>query len=305
MVVDFVNDPELIEADFKRYYQGASIDTDIDPNSLHTLADELDTAGYYDPDEMNKVAEAYMAGLSSEQLRGAADKILSRWRADRTSTDKDSRERAKDFKAHVLKYRHAYEFLSQIIAYADADVSRRAMLCSVLEPNLHVTEDVEDEDFLTGVTLAGVAIAQGDVEEDHSVTDGEADPLKVPEFTVRLGEPHSPLRTAFDEAVEKVNDIFSMAGVNVNSDETAQMIVAAWGTLSALPEAVRLGKENNRDQLKRSRKFQQEATKAIFSGIEQRKQRDALLTTDRDVLRNVISTLADIMAAAHETGELG
>ena len=29
------------------------------------LADELDTAGYYDPDEMNKVAEAYMAGLSS------------------------------------------------------------------------------------------------------------------------------------------------------------------------------------------------------------------------------------------------
>lgn len=304
MVVDFVNDPELIEADFKRYYQGASIDTDIDPNSLHTLADELDTAGYYEPDEMNKVAEAYMAGLSSEKLRGAADEILSRWRTDRTSADKDNREHAKDFKAHVLKYRHAYEFLSQIIAYADADVSRRAMLCSVLEPNLHVTELDDAEDFLTGVTLAGIAIAQGDVEEDHSVTDGEADPLKVPEFTVRLGEPHSPLRTAFDEAVEKVNDIFSMAGVDVNSDETAQMIVAAWGTLSAQPEAVRLGKENSSDQLKRSRKFQQEATKAIFDGIAQRKQRDALLTTDRDVLRNVISTLAEIMAVAKETGEL-
>ena len=32
------------------------------------LAEELDTAGYYDPDEMNKVAESYMAGLSSERL---------------------------------------------------------------------------------------------------------------------------------------------------------------------------------------------------------------------------------------------
>ncbi|MTE11167.1 hypothetical protein FKE98_12560 [Corynebacterium aurimucosum] len=95
-----------------------------------------------------------------------------------------------------------------------------------------------------------------------------------------------------------------MAGVDVNSDETAQMIVAAWGTLSAQPEAVRLGKENSSDQLKRSRKFQQEATKAIFDGIAQRKQRDALLTTDRDVLRNVISTLAEIMAVAKETGEL-
>lgn len=101
----------------------------------------------------------------------------------------------------------------------------------------------------------------------------------MPECTVLLGEPHSPLRTAFDESVEKVNDIFSMAGVDANSDETAHMIVAAWGTLSTLPEAVRLGKENSRDQLKRSRKFQQDATKAIFSGIVQRKQRDALLTT--------------------------
>lgn len=304
MVVDFINDPELIEADFKRYYQGAVIDTDIDPNSLHTLADELDTAGYYDPDEMNKVAEAYMAGEDSEKLRGAANTILARWRTDRNSNDKDTRERAKDFRAHVLKYRHAYEFLSQIIAYADADVSRRAMLCSVLEPNLHITELDDDEDFLTGVTLAGVAIALSGVEEDYSVSDGELEPLNVPEFTVRLGEPKTPLRAAFDEAVEKVNDIFSMAGVDVNSDETAQMIVAAWGTLSAQPEAVRLGKENSSEQLKRSRKFQQEATKAIFDGIEQRKQRDALLTTDRDVLKNVVATLAEIMAAANETGEL-
>ncbi|HCD3016874.1 TPA: type I restriction endonuclease subunit R [Corynebacterium striatum] len=304
MVVDFINDPELIEADFKRYYQGAVIDTDIDPNSLHTLADELDTAGYYDPDEMNKVAEAYMAGEDSEKLRGVANTILDRWRTDRNSADKDTRERAKDFRAHVLKYRHAYEFLSQIIAYADADVSRRAMLCSVLEPNLHITELDNDEDFLTGVTLAGVAIAQSSVEENYSVSDGELEPLNVPEFTVRLGEPKTPLRAAFDEAVEKVNDIFSMAGVDVNSDETAQMIVAAWGTLSAQPEAVRLGKENSSEQLKRSRKFQQEATKAIFDGIEQRKQRDALLTTDRDVLKNVVATLAEIMAAANETGEL-
>src|SRR5699024_7012621 len=107
----------------------------------------------------------------------------------------------KDFKAHVLKYRHAYEFLSQIVDYADAEVARRAMLCTVLEPNLHITELDDGEDFLTGVTLAGVAIAQGAVDEDYSVSDGELEPLNVPEFTVRLGEPKTPLRAAFDEAV--------------------------------------------------------------------------------------------------------
>ena len=304
MVVDFVNDPALIVADFQRYYQGASIDTDVDPNSLHTLADELDTAGYYDLDEMNAVAEAYNAGNDSERLRGAADAILSRWRADRSSTDKSALEHAKDFKAHVLKYRHAYEFLSQIIAYADADVSRRAMLCSVLEPNLHITELDDSEDFLTGVTLAGVAIAQGQVEEDHSVNGSESEALQVPEFTVRLGEPRTPLRSAFDEAVEKVNDLFSLAGVDVDSDDTAQMIVAAWGTLSNQPAAVKLGQENSKEQLKRSKLFKVEAKRAIFSGIEQRKQRDALVSSDENILNSMIDALANIMATAKDTDQL-
>ncbi len=304
MVVDFVNDPQLIVKDFRRYYEGAEIDTDIDPNSLHTLGDELDTAGFYTPDEMEKVAQAYMAGSDSEALRGAAGDIIKRWRTRRDS-GKEGREAARDFKANAEKYRHAYEFLSQIVAYADAEVSKRAMLAAVLERNLHLSEhDDEDEDFITGISLAGVAITQGEMEVDRSLTDGGGEALKVPTFEVALGGDSTPLRTAFDEAVEKVNDIFSLAGVDVTSGETAQMIVAAWGTLSEQPEARKLGRTNNKEQLKRSKKFQGEATRAIFSGIEERKQRDALLSSDRDVLRGVIGALAELMSAAKEMGEL-
>lgn len=305
MVVDFVNDPDLIVKDFRRYYEGAEIDTDIDPNSIHTLGDELDTAGLYTPEEMEQVAQAYMAGSDSEALRGAAGDIIRRWR-NRRDSGKEGREAARDFKANVEKYRHAYEFLSQIVAYADAEVSKRAMLAAVLERNLHLSEreDDEDEDFITGISLAGVAITQGETEVDRSLTDGGGEALKVPTFEVALGGDSTPLRAAFDEAVEKVNDIFSLAGVDVTSGETAQMIVAAWGTLSEQPEARKLGRTNNKDQLKRSKRFQGEATKAIFSGIEERKQRDALLSSDRDVLRGVIGALAELMAAAKEMGEL-
>ncbi|MCT2338585.1 type I restriction endonuclease subunit R [Corynebacterium sp. p3-SID1056] len=304
MVVDFVNDPDLIVKDFRRYYEGAEIDTDIDPNSLHTLGDELDTAGFYTPDEMEKVAQAYMAGSDSEALRGAAGDIIKRWRTRRDS-GKEGREAARDFKANAEKYRHAYEFLSQIVAYADAEVSKRAMLAAVLERNLHLSEhDDEDEDFITGISLAGVAITQGETEVDRSLTEGGGEALKVPTFEVALGGDSTPLRAAFDEAVEKVNDIFSLAGVDVTSGETAQMIVAAWGTLSEQTEARKLGRTNNKEQLKRSKKFQGEATRAIFSGIEERKQRDALLSSDRDVLRGVIGALAELMAAAKEMGEL-
>lgn len=304
MVVDFVNDPELIVKDFKRYYEGAEIDTDIDPNAIHTLGDELDTAGFYTREEMEQVAQAYMAGSDSEALRGAAGDIIKRWR-NRRDSGKEGRAAARDFKANAEKYRHAYEFLSQIVAYADAEVSKRAMLAAVLERNLHLSEhDDEDEDFLTGIALAGVAITQGETEVDRSLADGGDEALKAPSFDVTLGGESTPLRAAFDEVVEKVNGIFSLAGVDVSSGETAQMIVAAWGTLSERPEARKLGRTNTKEQLKRSKKFQTEATRAIFAGIEERKQRDALLSSDRDVLRGVIGALAELMAAAKEMGDL-
>ena len=304
MVVDFVNDPEMIVKDFKRYYEGAAIDTDIDPNALHTLGEELDTSGFYTPEEMEQVAQIYMDGTDSEALRGAAAPIIRRWRVRRDS-GKDGHADAHNFKSNAEKYRHAYEFLSQIVAYADAEVSKRAMLAAVLERNLHLSEyDDEDEDFITGLSLAGVAITQNEIEVDRSLTDGGGEALKVPTFDVTVGGDATPLRAAFDEAVEKVNDIFSMAGVDVTSGATAHMIVAAWGTLSAQPEALKLGRTNNKEQLKRSKRFQGEATKAIFSGIAERQQRDALLSSDRDVLHGVIGALAELMAAAKEMGKL-
>lgn len=304
MVVDFVNDPEMIVKDFKRYYEGAAINTDIDPNALHTLGEELDTSGFYTPEEMEQVAQIYMDGTDSEALRGAAAPIIRRWQVRRNS-GKDGRADVRNFKSNAEKYRHAYEFLSQIVGYADAEVSKRAMLAAVLERNLHFSEyDDEDEDFITGLSLAGVAITQNEIEVDRSLTDGGVEALKVPTFDVTVGGDATPLRAAFDEAVDKVNDIFSMAGVDVTSGETAQMIVAAWGTLSTQPEALKLGRTNNKDQLKRSKRFQGEAAKAIFSGIAERKQRDALLSSDRDVLHGVIGALAELMAAAKEMGKL-
>ena len=302
MVVDFINDPELIVKDFQRYYAGAAIDTEVDPNALHTLGDELDTAGFYTHEQMEQVAQAYMDGLDSEALRGAAAPIIANWKARRDS-GKDGRDDARDFKSNAQKYRHAYEFLSQIVAYADPEVSKRAMLAAVLERNLHLSEyDDEDEDYITGLALTGVAITQNEFEVDRSLTGGEADKLQVPTFDVTLGGEATPMRAAFDEAVGKVNDIFAMADIDVSNEETRQMIVAAWGTLSKQPEVIKLGRTNTKEQLKRSKKFQTEATKAVLDGIEARKKRDALLSEDPEKLKAMIGVLADVMAEAKATG---
>src|SRR5699024_7492363 len=69
MVVDFVNDPEMIVKDFQRYYAGASINTDIDPNALHTPGEELDTSAFYTPEEGEQDAPPQHAHPCGGRLR--------------------------------------------------------------------------------------------------------------------------------------------------------------------------------------------------------------------------------------------
>jgi len=63
-----------------------------------------------------------------------------------------------------------------------------------------------------------------------------------------------------------------------------------------------LGQTNSKEQLKRSKRFQGEATKAILAGIEERRQQDALLSRDRDILQSVIGELAELMVTAKDLG---
>ncbi|MGV0432324.1 hypothetical protein [Corynebacterium sp. 20_84] len=67
---------------------------------------------------------------------------------------------------------------------------------------------------------------------------------------------------------------------------------------------MKLGKTNSAAQLKRSKKFKNQAKKAILSGIDERTRVDTLLSSDKEMLEGVIEALADIMAAAKEMGKL-
>ena len=47
-VVDFVNDPEEVLTEFKKYYETAQLSATTDPNLVYDLRQKLDAAGYYD-----------------------------------------------------------------------------------------------------------------------------------------------------------------------------------------------------------------------------------------------------------------
>ncbi|TVS23110.1 type I restriction endonuclease subunit R [Corynebacterium sanguinis] len=308
MVVDFVNSPKNVQKDFALYYSGAHVDDQVDPNMLHELSDALDTAGFYDAGDMDRVAEAYLKGGSHNALRGTLSNVIQAWNnemtAARVTGDKSRREHALSFRSNVSKYRHAWDFLSQIVAYADPELSKRAILCAVLERNLTDSSQVAKEDYLDGIALTGVAISGSGQGVDESISKGSEDPLVSPSFEPKIGAAGTPMRAAFDEVVEAVNDLFSAAGVDVGTGETSSIVVAAWGSLAARPVAVQIGRENDLDQLRRSKKFNREAKKAIMDVVDERKKVDALLSHDRDVLEGMIENLARLMDASVRLGFL-
>ena len=82
MVVDFVNETSAILESFKPYYRGAHIEDEIPANALADLGDTLDAAAFYTSEELDKLADAYIAREDFEPCRSWSHRCV----ADGTAT---------------------------------------------------------------------------------------------------------------------------------------------------------------------------------------------------------------------------
>src|SRR5699024_7262585 len=79
MVVDFVNDPEAVLESCRPYYRDAHIEDKTPASALADLGDILDAAAFYTPDELDRLADAYIARQDAETLQGLVSPIRARW----------------------------------------------------------------------------------------------------------------------------------------------------------------------------------------------------------------------------------
>jgi type I restriction enzyme R subunit len=311
MVVDFQNSPASIEKDFKLYFSDAHVEGEVDPNALYTIADRLDTADLYTADDMNAVADAYLNEAGGEAIAKELSPIKNRWsgqlRQAVLSKDKAKREDLIDFRADVIGYRNAWQFLSQIVDYQDPDLHRRAILTSLLARNLHVDGDDRDDSYMEGVQLSGVKLVPSAIQEDRSLTEGSGEAIKLPDFG---GEPAGGAPTAtrgpLDEAIDKVNEIFKATGADVSSDSVSGFITTFWGFLDANDEAVAMAKHNTVAQLKASEGFSSAVGLAVLKTVSEAQEIQAYMT-DPAFLGQIAEIAADALHAQHngEAGALG
>ncbi len=302
MVVDFRNSPASIQEDFKLYYSDAHVEGDVDPNALYTIGDRLDTADLYSHDEMDAVADAFLSDAGGEAIAKALSPIKNRWtgqlRQAVLSKDKAKREELEHFRADVLSYRNAWQFLSQIVDYRDPELHRRAILATLLGRNLHVDGDDHDDSYLEGVQLSGVKLVPSAINEDHSLGEGSSGGIKLPDFDGEHKSANAPKRGPLNEAIDKVNEMFQAKGVDVSPESVSGFITTFWGFLDANEEAVAMAKNNTVAQLKASEGFSGAVGLAVLKTVSASQEVHSYMT-DPAFLAEIADIAADALHSQH------
>ncbi|SEN91548.1 type I restriction endonuclease subunit R [Cryobacterium luteum] len=304
MVVDFRNTPASVQEDFKLYYFDAHVDGDVDPNALITVGERLDTSGLYTHEEMDAVADAFLDSSGGEAIAKSLSPIKNRWRGEWRQAvlakDKTKKGLLESFRADVLGYRNAWQFLSQIVDYQDPELHRRAILATLLARNLHTDGAGHDDSFLEGVQLSGVKLVPSAINEDHSLSKGASEGIRLPDFDGEHKGSATPKRGPLDEAIDKVNEMFKAKGVDVSPESISGFITTFWGFLDANEEAVAMAQNNTLAQLKASEGFSGAVGLAVLKTVSESQEIQSYMT-DPAFLGQIADIAADALHAQHRS----
>lgn len=264
-VLDFVNDPEEVLASFKTYYATAELEGITDPHLVYDLRAKLDSAGYYDDFEVERVvavtldAKAKQGDLVSA-LEPVVDRLLKRYKAAqaaliaaRERNDAAAEQEAGNelnalvlFKGDMGAYLRLYAFLSQIFDYGNTAIEKRAIFFKCLLPLLEFGRERE------GVDLSKVVLTHHKLKDKGKralpLQNGEY-PKLSPLTDSGGGALHEKEKTRLYEIIAKLNQLFEG---DVTESDMLGYVNSVKGKLLESDILMRQADSNTKEQLNNS-----------------------------------------------------
>ncbi|HZT76398.1 MAG TPA: type I restriction endonuclease [Vicinamibacterales bacterium] len=281
-VLDFVNDPEAVLEEFKKYYTTAELSATTDPHLVYNLRAKLDAAGHYDQFEIDRVVAAEL-NLTSKQgdlvaaIGPVEDRLLKRFKAAqeafkaaKAKNDDTAAQAAQDemnalilFKSDMGAFVRLYTFLSQIFDYGNTDIEKRAIFFRRLLPLLEFGREREGID-LSKVTLTHHQLRnQG--KRAMPLGDGEK-PKLDPITEAGAGSVQQRQRALLREIIERVNDLFS--GDLTEDDKLVYVNNVIKGKLLESKTLQQQAAHNTKEQFANSPDLNHELLNAIMSALD-------------------------------------
>jgi type I restriction enzyme R subunit len=209
-ILDFVNDPQEILDDFRKYYRTAELTERTDPDVIHDLQSKLDAAGIYTDAEIDAFTASFLDphakhGAHTAPLKTAADRFNSRYVEAVASRDTTTVEELDLFRKDVGSFVRLYDFLSQIVDYADTGLEKRSLFLRLLAPRLTGRAAAEPIDF-SELELTRIKQARAG-EHVLDLASGEARALQP--LSPGGGTARDPRMVRLAEILDRINALFA------------------------------------------------------------------------------------------------
>lgn len=281
-VLDFVNSSEEVLKAFRTYYETAELEGVTDPNIVYDLRAKLDSGGWYDTYEVDRVAAVVMDSKSTQgDLAGAvgpvADRLLKRFAAAKAAkaaaeelNDAKAASAAGDemnalalFKQDALTFIRLYTFLSQMFDYGNSDIEKRFLFFKYLVRLLdfgreRVAVDVSQL-VLTHHTLKKLA------RQPMLVKDGSAQRI-APVDEAGSGTLQEKQKALLREIIQRVNDLFE--GDLTDSDQLVYVNEVIKGRLLDSEELSTQALNNSKSQFAASPTLDDELLTAVIDALD-------------------------------------
>ena len=133
-VLDFMNNPDAIQAAFGDYYQTTILANETDPNKLHDLRGTLDQHQVYSWEQVDAFVAAYLDGANRDQLDPTLDVCVEEYR-------KLDEEGQVEFKSSAKAFGRLYAFLSQVLPYGNPQWEKLSIFLNFLATKLPAPEE--------------------------------------------------------------------------------------------------------------------------------------------------------------------
>ncbi len=306
-VLDFVNEPQEILEAFKTYFTTAELSDTTDPEIILTLRSKLDSTGYYDEPEIERVVNVVFSksptqGQLHAAIKPVAQRLLIQFKDAKEQLDRakergnaEDEQSAKDkidalilFRADMQTYRRSYTFLSQIFDYGNTDFEKRAIFFRYLNPILEFGREREEVD-LSQVVLGSYGLRdQGNQTMD--LRTGEK-PVLDPMGEVGTGMVREKERVNLSEVIKKINDLFE--GDLTDTDKLVYVRDVLVGKLLESETLVNQAKSNSHERFFESPDLDKELVNAIIESEDahQRMSEQALTEGNRSTLKELLILL--------------
>lgn len=249
-VLDFVNDPEEILAEFKVYFQTAELAGVSDPNIVYELLKKLNKVDIYQWSEVEAFVEAYNSKQASQaklanlckpaidrfsvrykeatQVLQSAQSELSKAKIEQNDKKikfaensvkhaKEARDILEVFKKDLLSFCRYYEFVSQIVDFNDFELEKLSVYAKHLYPLLRL-DVIEDEIDLSDVVMTHYRLheqREADLQLGYKVGEEQKHYL-APTKEGTGATPKDPKTEFLNEILARMNDLFIEEGLSEN-----------------------------------------------------------------------------------------